>query len=185
MLPYLVELLGPTFRLDISHAILMKKGSGKLRLHGGATPHNPSTYYHVQGDKIYSNLLVVSYALRDIGPGEGGFAGVPGSHKSNFPLPDDFRYFRTTGPWLQQVPIRAGSALIFSEALTHGTLPWSAEHERRSLLYKYCPGYMSWSTKYPVTSDAPEADFTPRQQRILESPYYEPGERAPVVDGND
>ncbi|HLB03836.1 MAG TPA: phytanoyl-CoA dioxygenase family protein, partial [Gaiellaceae bacterium] len=120
-----------------------------------------------------------------IGPGEGGFAGVPGSHKSNFPLPDDFRYFRTTGPWLQQVPIRAGSALIFSEALTHGTLPWSAEHERRSLLYKYCPGYMSWSTKYPVTSDAPEADFTPRQQRILESPYYEPGERAPVVDGND
>ena len=108
MMPYLVELLGPTFRLDISHAILMKKGSGKLRLHGGATPHNPSIYYHVQGGKIYSNLLVVSYALRDIGPGEGGFAGVPGSHKSNFPLPDDFRYFSLDPPFCARPPAERG-----------------------------------------------------------------------------
>ena len=32
IMPYLLELLGPTFRLDISHAILMKQGGGKLRL---------------------------------------------------------------------------------------------------------------------------------------------------------
>ena len=29
--------------------------------------------------------------------------------------------------------------LIFDEATTHGTMPWVANHERRSLLYRYSP----------------------------------------------
>jgi hypothetical protein len=65
MLPYLVELLGPTFRLDISHAILMTKGGGKLHLHGGGTPYKAPTHYHFQDGKICCNLIVISYALRD------------------------------------------------------------------------------------------------------------------------
>ena len=31
----------------------------------------------------------------------------------------------------------AGSVLLFTESLTHGTAPWQAQHERRTLLYKY------------------------------------------------
>ena len=38
---------------------------------------------------------------------------------------------------------KAGDAVIFTETLTHGTLPWTAAHERRALLYKFsqvpCP----------------------------------------------
>ena len=35
--------------------------------------------------------------------------------------------------------MKAGDAVIFTEALTHGTLPWTAAHERRLLRYLYSP----------------------------------------------
>ena len=39
----------------------------------------------------------------------------------------------------------AGSVVLFSEAVMHGTAPWRADHERRTLLYKYCVSHMAWS----------------------------------------
>lgn len=33
--------------------------------------------------------------------------------------------------------MRVGDALIFTEHLTHGTLPWSGEGERRTIFFKY------------------------------------------------
>ena len=39
---------------------------------------------------------------------------------------------------------KAGDVVIFTEAMTHGTLPWTASHERRSILFKYSPGHASW-----------------------------------------
>jgi hypothetical protein len=46
------------------------------------------------------------------------------------------------GPWsggdlIQSVPCKAGSCVIFSEALTHGALPWRGSHQRRTLRYSY------------------------------------------------
>jgi len=180
MLPYLSELIGPKFRFDHGYAIFMKKGGSKHPLHGGGTPYDPGQYYHVRNGKLYNGLIVVSYALGDVNPGDGGFAAVPGSHKSNFPCPDAIKRFEQTGPWLQQVPQKAGSAIIFTEALTHGTWPWIADTERRSLLYKYCPGHMAWGASYPRAEDVADAAWTDEQRRILEPPYI--GRRATVVD---
>ena len=57
---------------------------------------------------------------------------------------------------------------FFSEATTHGTAGWHAEHERRTLLYKYCASQLVWS-RARVT--APEGlTLTKRQQRLLEEP---------------
>src|SRR4029077_7453515 len=120
--------------------------------------------------RMVNGLVVVSYALGDVGPGDGGFAAVPGSHKSNLPIPQQFKYFEKSGSWLQQVPQKAGSAILFTEALTHGTWPWTAETERRSLLYKYTPGYMQWDHDPPIT-DVPDARWTAEQLRLLERPY--------------
>ena len=67
------------------------------------------------------------YQLSDIGPTDGGTLVVPGSHKSFFNLPEDIRAItpamerfkgETGGPLLKTVPCRAGSALIFTEALS-------------------------------------------------------------------
>ena len=47
--------------------------------------------------------------------------------------------------------MKAGSICVFTECLTHGTLPWTAEHERRSLIYRYNP---TWLGRGPdFTSD--------------------------------
>jgi len=42
VLPYLIELLGPKFRLDHDYAIFMIKGGKRGRLHGG----NPNLFHH-------------------------------------------------------------------------------------------------------------------------------------------
>ena len=44
---------------------------------------------------------------------------------------------------VKQLACPAGSAVIFTESLTHGALPWVAAHQRRSLLVRYCPGHMA------------------------------------------
>src|SRR5579859_4001918 len=108
LMPYLLELIGPKFRFDHGYAIFMKKGGAQHRLHGGGTPYDPGQYYHVRNGKLYNGLIVVSYALGDVSPGDGGFAAVPGSHKSNFPAPDRLKLFEWQGPWLHQVPQKAG-----------------------------------------------------------------------------
>ncbi|HEY3080956.1 MAG TPA: phytanoyl-CoA dioxygenase family protein [Chloroflexota bacterium] len=173
IVPYLVEMIGPGFRYDHGYAIFMKRGGEKLRLHGGGTPYEPEECYHWRNGRMYNGLVVVSFALGDVGPGDGGFAAVPGSHKANLPCPEPFKQFERAGPWLQQVPQRAGSAIIFTEALTHGTWPWTAETERRSLLYKFSPGHMSWSRRYAAPDDVPDADWSPELRRILEPPYVQ------------
>lgn len=177
LLPYLLEIIGPKFRYDHGYAIFMKRGGAKHRLHGGGTPYDPSQYYHWRNGQMYNGLIVVSYALGDVNPGDGGFAAIPGSHKSNLPCPVEYRTLEVTGPWTLQVPQKAGSAIIFTEALTHGTWPWQSDRERRSLLYKYSPGHMSWARDYPV---AGEETADPALQRIMQAPYVQ--QRARIVE---
>ncbi len=183
MAGYLQEILGPRFRYDHGQAMFMRRGSGSLELHGGGTPWDPVGFYRVADGAIHCGLTVVAYALCDVGPDDGGFVVVPGSHKSGFPRPESFLHPENCGPLLRRISHRAGSAIIFTEALTHGTLPWTAEHERRALLYRYTPGHMAFVGRYrqdgaeqpdwayPRPSDAADADLTPSVRRLLEPPY--------------
>ncbi len=68
--------------------------------------------------------------------------------------------------------------LIFTEALIHGTREWTAGHERRTLLYKYSPGYQSWAREFYDPADYPDA--SERQIRLMASPSIEAHPR--VVD---
>ena len=65
--------------------------------------------------------------------------------------------------------VKAGDVLIFTEALTHGTFPWQAEHERRSLLFKYSPRMIAWA-KF---DRSPEllAMLTSEQQGVVKPVY--------------
>ena len=184
IVPYLADLLGKQFRYDHGHAMLMRRGGGPFELHGGAVPRLPGIRYEVADGQIRSELLVVEYALCDVGETDGGLCVLPGSHKSNFACPPNFASFEKTGPWLQPVPQKAGSAVIFTEALTHGTLAWTAAHERRALFYRYTPGHMAFVGRYredgleqpdggyPQPSHSPEDDWSPEERRILEAPYW-------------
>jgi ectoine hydroxylase-related dioxygenase (phytanoyl-CoA dioxygenase family) len=167
LLPYLTALLGPAPRLDHAYGIVMRAGTEGLHLHGGGTPYDPAQYYHYRNDTMYNGLTVVTWALSDAPPEAGGFACIPGSHKSNLRCPEDIRHFRRNpARCVVQVPMKAGDMLIFTEALTHGTLPWSVPYHRRSLLYKYAPGHLSWGQGM-----AAPAPLTERQGLLMEPPY--------------
>ncbi len=140
VLSRLRDMLGDNLRLDHTYGIVMAPETSGLGLHGGATPWDPSQYYMHRGGRMYSGLTTVTWSLVDSEPGHGGFACIPGSHKANEWLPDDL-----PAEWVREVPLSAGSVLIFTEALTHCTLRWMAPYERRAVLFKYAPGHLAWT----------------------------------------
>ena len=174
ILDVVLEMCGPAARLDHAYGITMAPRSGGLGLHGGGTPHDPAQYYRVEGGRMYNGLIGVQWALVDHRVGDGGFGCVPGSHKANFPLPADH------DPRLVvEVPMAAGDLVVFTEALTHCTIPWRGKGDRLTLLYKYSPGHLAWGPDYEdLQSLAPL--LTERQKRFLQKPAVY--RHRPVID---
>ena len=178
-IPTLEAILGAGYRLDHDYADLIRRGKGPIgtRLHGGATPFDAGQSYGVHDGQIRSGLVVVAYNLRDVNPGDGGFAGVPGSHKASFALPEDWKELEVDPPRSFVTPVTgpAGTAIVFTEAMSHGTLPWRGAGERRTVFLKYNPHPIAWSARFYDRSRFP--DLTPRQRAILEPPNARYGGR--------
>jgi hypothetical protein len=172
ILPYLKEILGTGFRLDHDYADLIRHGKGPIgtKLHGGAIPYDAGQSYTFVEGRPRSGLLVVAYNLRDVNPGDGGFGCVPGSHKANVAFPESWKELEVDEELdlVRAVTGPAGTAIIFTEAMTHGTLPWRGAGERRTLFFKYDPGAYAWGAAFYDRDRWP--DLTPRQRAILESP---------------
>ena len=181
LVPYLVELMGPKVRLDHDYCIFMRNGAPNGGLHGGPSPQVGAGdhWYTCHNGVIRNGLTVFTFNLADTGPGDGGFGCIPGTHKSNFvsSLPAEVRRHERPAHYVRQVEAAAGDVIIFTEALMHGTLAWTAAHERRAVLYKYSPGHSSWSRQYYDT-DA-YTDLTEQQQRFLLPPFV--GQREDTV----
>jgi hypothetical protein len=170
IVPYLNTILGKNFRLDHDYADLIRTGKSPIgsMLHGGGAPFDPGQYYHWKDGRMYNGLTVVAYNLRDVHPGDGGFGCVPGSHKANLPFPSEWRDLAEFQPFMRAVTGPAGTAIIFTEALTHGAMPWSGAGERRTLFFKYSPFPLSWAAGYYNPDDYD--DLTEEQRLILEAP---------------
>ena len=93
IVPYLEAILGSRFRLDHTYLDIIRGGLSPIgaTLHGGAMPFNPVQYFHYSNGEFHNGLSVVAFNLADVNPGDGGFACVPGSHKSNLPFPDEWK----------------------------------------------------------------------------------------------
>jgi Phytanoyl-CoA dioxygenase (PhyH) len=175
--PVLEAMLGQGYRLDHDYADLIRHGLGPIgaKLHGGGTPHTFAEWYDFRDGRPRSGLAVVAINLRDVNPGDGGFAAVPGSHKANYAFPADWRDLEVARPFVRPVTGPAGTAVIFTEALTHGTLPWTGAGERRTLFLKFSPAALSWSATWYDADRYPE--LTDRQRAILEPPNARYGNR--------
>jgi hypothetical protein len=180
VVPYLLDLMGPKFRLDHDYCIFMEKGATGGGLHGGETDSEADHWYRYKDGVMRNGLSVLTFALAPAGAGDGGFACIPGSHKSNFPrvIPPEVRRFERRPHYVVQPEVEAGDALFFTESLIHGTMPWTADHERRAVLYKYSPGNSAWSDRYYNLDDFEE--LTEQQKRILAPPSV--GGRKAVVE---
>lgn len=177
LVPFLHELLGKGYRLDHSPLLLQqRRGAEGHTLHGGAVteaggPAWPLQYQCAHGE-MRTSLLTVCMQLTDTGPSDGGFCVVPGSHKANFPTPPALADYTDLTEHVRQPTPQAGDALVFTEAVLHGTLPWTSDAERRTIIYRFAPagcaygrGYLPWPTDW--LEGATEA-----QRAVLEPPYH-------------
>ena len=168
--PHIEAILGPKFRLDHTYLDIIRSGLGPIgaTLHGGGFPFDPVQYFRFSDGRMYNGLSVVAYNLADVDPGDGGFGCIAGSHKSNFQFPSEWTDLTQPHAAVSRVVGPAGTAVLFTEAMTHGSLPWTADHERRTIFYKYSPHPLAWWAEYP-TPEGLEG-LTDRQRAILEGP---------------
>jgi hypothetical protein len=182
LIPYLNSLFGRGWRLEGAPGLIMaRKGCGGHGLHGYASRQYDGTRCYVYANgQFRTGMTVIQYQLRDIEEGNGGVAVIPGSHKANFKCPEDMMLYNTDRETVRNVACKAGDLVIFMEATIHGSLPWQADYERRSLLYRYSPKFCSnskglYEIKMPEWFD----ELTEVQRAVLEPPY---AGRRPLIE---
>jgi hypothetical protein len=184
----LTSLLGVGYRLDHSPLLIaMDKGAEGHTLHGGAVteagePAWPLAYEFRHG-QMRNQLLTVCMQLTDAPSGAGGFCAVPGSHKSNFAVPPALADLADPelAALVQQPAVVAGDLMVFTEALLHGTLPWTAEHERRMCIYRFAPAGSAYGRGYlPQWPEAAVDGMSDAEKAVMEAPYHPRMNRAYV-----
>ena len=172
VMPYLEELLGPGFRLEGLGIITMDEGAEGFWFHEGGEPHDRSRGFLHRNGRMFCGMTNVAVQLTDVGPNDGGFACLPGSHKANFPCPDDIRLYQAHQERIVQIPARAGDAVLFVETLMHGALPWTGGHQRRTVIVRYTPGTVVEGLMGAYTQPDFYAELTAEQQAVLAAPGY-------------
>ena len=148
-------------------------GTEGLRLHGATSRLFDGTqHYSYANGQMRCGMIVCQFQLADVNEGDGGLCVIPGSHKANFVCPDDIKNYQRNRELVYNIPCKAGDMVIFNEATIHGTLPWKAEHQRRSLLYRYSPNFLHFhGGVYETSLPAWVEELSPAQQAVLEPPY--------------
>ena len=130
---------GIGFRLDHGPQFIGGiNGTSGGSLHGAGEPYREAVAYHHQNGKAYVGGVTVTFQLGESPTGSGGFACVPGSHKSKYSMPTGVRSQEDEMDVVAEPDLNPGDVLFFMDgAQTHGTHPWTADFERRSILIKY------------------------------------------------
>ena len=115
----------------------VKGGSGHA-LHDSNEPLNPTRGYVYQNGRSYCEAVTVTWQLRDVNAGDGGFACVPGTHKAYYRQPPGVRSCDDHMGLVKHVEMKAGDVVFFGDgATTHGALAWNSDIPRRGILHKY------------------------------------------------
>ena len=121
------------------------EGTSGHALHDGNEPMSPSRGYDFKNGRSYAETVTITWQLRDVEPGLGGFACVPGSHKTQYSMPRGIRTCDDTMGLVVQPVMKAGDVLFFMDGgCTHGALAWKNPIPRRGILIKYQSKNVNW-----------------------------------------
>ena len=101
---------------------------------------------------------------------------VPGSHKCNVVNPLVFKQENgrhknvveqtKLTPYLKEMHLNAGDAVIFTDACTHGASVRTNDGERRILIYRYTAFWMKNATGFEPSEEL-LARLTPERRKIV------------------
>ena len=151
----------------------IRTSGGHHPVHSGGFATPVRCQYRYEHGAFRCGQVNVILALDDIGEGDGATMIIPGSHKSNFPHPQEQDYTYGTDKAMDTIAgaipayLEKGDALLFVDALMHGGSSRTNDGERRITIYRYGP---SWGrTRYGYQYSGELLDtLTAERRRILE-----------------
>jgi len=136
---------GSGYRTGGATVFCAVEGTSGHALHDGNEPMSPSRGYFYKNGRSYAETVTITWQLRDVQPGLGGFACVPGSHKTQYSMPRGIRTCDDTMGLVVQPVMNAGDVLFFMDGgCTHGALAWKNPIPRRGVLIKYQSKNTNW-----------------------------------------
>jgi len=131
------------FRLDHAFCVNENFGNAKGRLHHGGLQFERGLF-HVPGTEGFATGLIgIIYHLTDVTPSTPGFCCIPGTHKKLMGTPEKYMSIYEND-LVERVFLKRGDALLFNEALTHGTYLVESRTRRRCIMFKYCYSYAAF-----------------------------------------
>ncbi|MYG00380.1 phytanoyl-CoA dioxygenase family protein [Candidatus Poribacteria bacterium] len=156
-------------------------GTSGHALHDGNEPMSPSRGYFFKNGRSYAETVTITWQLRDVEPGLGGFACVPGSHKTQYSMPRGIRTCDDTMGLVVQPVMKAGDVLFFMDGgCTHGALAWKNPIPRRGVLIKYQSKNTNWGGGVVDPQDRwgeMVEDMTEEQFAVMRGPERDGGRR--------
>jgi ectoine hydroxylase len=140
VLPKVRGLYGDRFVLQASWNTMQPAGAGV----GGWHQDGSSAFDFKQlGYPVPLIQLRASFLLTDqTEPGQGNMELIPGSHRSQVPLPDDIRQAKSEVPIGHVICASAGSVLLFHNGVWHRTFTHHGAKDRYTAHYIYSPPWV-------------------------------------------
>ncbi|AJX32217.1 phytanoyl-CoA dioxygenase family protein [Burkholderia oklahomensis] len=184
------RLFSSRFRLDHIFCADENFVSAGGRMHHQSDMFEEGVFYFVKNNKIFNGLTGVLYALSDMDSNVSHFCCIPASHRANFVVPDEYRN-PNFNPLIKHIFLEKGDALVFSEALVHGTFHVESGESRRAIFARYTNSYSYYRrpaehvdlASLPPTPNHSRASvqcidrdkLTERQRRLVTEPAYARG----------
>ena len=180
--------INPINGVSIHENLLNVRGKGGyIGIHGGgAIPLCYLTFRQENtGEWMVGQINVIS-ALQAVGPGDGATTLIPGSHKSAMRHPQltqqGYRSDAAAGEQLgmKELYLEAGDALLFSDAITHGSAARTNEGHRRITVYRYSPRFLRSRFHYVPSKELLES-LDEEQRSLIQPipPRFAPGRSYP------
>jgi hypothetical protein len=162
---------GPIF---IDECFANFRGPGEsIPMHSGGHDWIKRCQYGIRNGKFACGQVNVLVALNDIGPGDGGTMLLPSSHKASFPHPE-----LTSKGWDShssmdgvegaiEVHLKAGDAILFVDAIMHGSAARKNPGFRRIATYRYGPSWGNFRHGYRPSPELLER-LTPQRRKIVQ-----------------
>ena len=160
---------GPLF-IDENFLNLRGPGQG-INLHSGGHSRVKRTQFRYHNGRFMCGQINILIALTDIGPGDGATVVIPGSHKSNVVHPHykDQKWGKDTAEYIEgaiEVHMKKGDALLFVDALAHGSAERKNDGTRLICVYRYGPSWGNFRFGYTPSPEFLDR-LTPQQRKIV------------------